>query len=189
MPVVAQPSLSSLQSPSIVETELLAPLTDRRMSYDLMVFEPEAAPKNHDAFMERYFALTKWKDGPYDDSAQTFARLRAWVQEMQRTFPDIKGPEAEIRLQDDEGVLGDYTIGRQFVYAGFAWSKAVAAAGEAERLAKLHGVGFFDVSSDGEEVWLPVNGTPELAHQKKRSFLERLRPTFRGRRTCFRVVP
>jgi hypothetical protein len=150
------------------------------MSYDLMVFEPETAPKNHDAFMEWYFGLTKWNDGPYDNPARTSARLRAWVQEMQRTFPDMNTPEAEIHLQDDEGVLGDYTIGRQFVYAGFAWSKAVAAAGEAERLAKLHGVGFFDVSSDGEEVWLPVNGTLELAHQKKRPFLERLRRTLRG---------
>ena len=73
------------------------------------------------------------------------------------------------------------TIGRQFVYAGFAWSKAVAAAGEAERLAKLHEVGFFEVSSNREEVRLPVNGTLELAHQKNRSFLERLRRTFRGR--------
>jgi hypothetical protein len=34
MPVVAQPSLSSLQSPSIVETELLTPLTDRFIGYD-----------------------------------------------------------------------------------------------------------------------------------------------------------
>ena len=67
------------------------------------------------------------------------------------------------------------------MYAGFAWPKAIAAAGEAERLAKLHGVGFFDVSSNGEEVWLPVNGTLKLAHRKKRSFLERLRLTLRGR--------
>src|SRR5271155_2114254 len=34
MLVVAQPSLSSLQSPSIVETELLTPLTDRFIGYD-----------------------------------------------------------------------------------------------------------------------------------------------------------
>jgi len=150
------------------------------MSYDLMVFEPEAAPKNHDAFMEWYFTLTKWNDGPYDDPARTSARLRAWVQEMQRTFPDMNTPDAEIHLQDDDGVLADYTIRRQFVYAGFAWSKAVDAVGVAERLAKLHGVGFFDVSSNGEEVWLTVNGALELAHQKKRPFLERLRRTLRG---------
>jgi hypothetical protein len=110
------------------------------MSYDLMVFEPEAAPKDHDAFMDWYTNLTNWNDGPYDDPARTSARLRAWVQEMRRMFPDMNTPEAEIHLQDDDGVLADYTIGRQFVYAGFAWSKAVAAAGEAERLAKLRGV-------------------------------------------------
>jgi hypothetical protein len=115
------------------------------------------------------YAETKWNHAPYDDPARTSARLRAWVHE--RTFPDMNTPEAEIHLQDDDGVLADYTIGRQFVYAGFAWSKAVAAAGEAERLAKLHGVGFFDVSSNGEEVWLPVNGTLELAHQKKQRLL------------------
>jgi hypothetical protein len=76
------------------------------MSYDLMVFEPEAAPKNHDGFMEWYFGLTKWNDGPYDDPARTSARLRAWVKEMQRTFPDINSPQAEIHLQDDEVCLG-----------------------------------------------------------------------------------
>jgi hypothetical protein len=101
--------------------------------------------------------------------------LRAWVLEMRRTFPDMNSPEAEIYLQDDDGVLADYTIGRQFVYAGFAWSKAVAAAGEAQRLARLHELGFFDVSSSGEEVWLTANGILELAHQKKRPIFERLR--------------
>jgi hypothetical protein len=101
------------------------------------------------------------------------------VQEMRRMFPDMNTPEAEIHLQDDDSVLADYTIGRQFVYAGFAWSKAVAAAGEAERLAKLHEVGFFDVSSNGEEVWLPANGTLKLAHQKRRPLLECLRQTLR----------
>jgi hypothetical protein len=150
------------------------------MSYYLMVFEPEAAPKDHPAFMDWYFNLTKWTDGPYDDPARTSARLRAWLQEMQRTFPDINGPEAEEHLQTDEGVLGDYSIGRQFVYAAFAWSKAVEVASEAERLAKLHRVGFFDVSSGGEEVYLPVDGRLEIAHQKKRSLLHGLRRKLGG---------
>ena len=152
------------------------------MSYDLMVFEPVAAPKDHSAFMNWYFELAKWNDGPYNDPVRTSERLQLWVREMQRTFPDMNTPEAEIHLQDDDGVLADYTIGRQFVYAGFAWSKAVAAATEAERLAKLHGVGFFDVSSNGEEVYLPVKEMLELAHRKEApSFLERLRRKFGGR--------
>ena len=80
------------------------------MSYDLMVFEPEAAPKDH-AFMEWYLNLTKWSDGPYDDPARTTARLRAWVQETRRMFPNMNTPEAELRLQDDDSALADYTIG------------------------------------------------------------------------------
>jgi hypothetical protein len=30
---------------------------------------------------------------------------------MRRTFPDMNSPEAEIYLQDDDGVLADCTIG------------------------------------------------------------------------------
>jgi hypothetical protein len=151
------------------------------MSYDLMVFEPEASPKDHDAFMAWYLNLIEWTDGPYDDLTRTSGRLRSWVNEMQRKFPDINGAEAEAKLEEDEGVLSDYTIGQQFVYASFALSKAVAASDEAQRLAKLHGVGFFDVSSDGQEVWLPTNGSFKLAHQRTRSLFERLRRTVLGR--------
>ena len=75
-------------------------------------------------------------------------------------FPNMNTPEAEFHLQDDESVLADCTIGRQFVYAGFCVVESRRAAGEAERLAKLHEVGFFEVSSNSEGVWLPANGTP-----------------------------
>ena len=37
-----------------------------------MVFEPEAAPREHAAFMAWYFELTKWNDGPYDDPRAEF---------------------------------------------------------------------------------------------------------------------
>ena len=151
------------------------------MSYDLMVFEPEAAPKKHAAFMAWYLKLVEWNDEPYNDPLNTSERLRLWVRDMQRKFPDMNTPEAEIVPIDDDGVLSDYTIGRDFVYAGFAWSKAILAAAEAERLAKLHGVGFFDVSSPGEEVYFPVNGTLELTHQKTApSFFERMRRKLSG---------
>ena len=152
------------------------------MSYDLMVFEPEAAPKKHAAFMAWYFELAKWQDGPYDDPTKTSPRLQAWVKDMQRKFPDGNSLEASDLLDEDDGSLSDYTIGRQFVYAGFSWSKAVTAAAEAERLATLHGVGFFDVSSNREEVYLPIGGALELVHTKKApSFWERLRRKFGGR--------
>src|SRR5438270_8753671 len=98
------------------------------MSYDLMVFEPEAAPKSHEAFMNWYSELTQWNDGPYNNPTRPSARLRAWLEEMQSKFPDINTPEAESFLEGDEALLGDYSIGQQFVYAGFAWSKAADAA-------------------------------------------------------------
>ncbi len=76
------------------------------MSSDLMVFEPGAAPKVHAAFMEWYFTLTKWSDGPYDDLARTSARLRSWVEEMRRTYPDINSPEAEMAFpQEGAGIV------------------------------------------------------------------------------------
>ena len=59
-----------------------------------MVFEPEAAPREHAAFMPWYFELTKWNDGPYDDPGRSSHRLRAWITEMQRTFPDMNSLEA-----------------------------------------------------------------------------------------------
>jgi hypothetical protein len=33
------------------------------MSYDLMIFEPEAAPKNHDSFLAWCTEQTKWNEG------------------------------------------------------------------------------------------------------------------------------
>ena len=63
-----------------------------------------------------------------------------------------------------------YLIGRQFVYAdsnGRRQWQVLA------KLRELYRVGFFDVSSDGKEVDLPVNGSLEIAHQKRPSLLRR----------------
>src|ERR1700722_13358516 len=150
------------------------------MSYDLMVFEPEAAPRKHAAFMAWYEKLTKWDEGHgYNDPTVTTPRLRAWMEEMQKMFPSMNGPEAENAF-DGDGVLSDYTIARQAIYAGFAWSKAVAAAAEAERLAVKHGVGFFDVSSPNEEVWMPLPDRMSLVHKKSTGLAGKLKGWFGG---------
>lgn len=100
---------------------------------------------------------------------------------MRRAFPDSYRPDLRHeREQDGDGVFSNYTIGRQFAYMEVAWSKARAAAQEAEQLAKRHEVGLFDVSSGGEEVWLPSDGDLRLAHSKKLSFLERVRRKLEG---------
>jgi hypothetical protein len=147
------------------------------MSYDLMVFEPQAAPKDHVRFLAWYREQTKWNEGhSYGDPAVTSSRLRDWFLEMNRQFPTLNGVSAEDELPQDEATAADYSIGKEIIYAAFAWSKAAEAYAAVFSLAKAHGVGFFNVSSEGEAVWLPDGGDLVLAHQKEKpSLLHRMR--------------
>ena len=137
------------------------------MSYDLMVFEPEAVPAEHDEFLEWYSRQTKWsEDHGYDDPANTSEHLRGWFHDMVQMFPPMNKP---ISLDDrpvDQNSSTDYAIGRDFIYASFAWSKSEAAYMTVARLAEKHRLGLFNVSSTGEEVWLPAEGGMALAHDK-----------------------
>jgi len=133
-----------------------------------MVFEPEAAPKEHQAFMRWYFGFTKWNEGhSYHDPSVTSHRLRSWLVDMQRTYPDMNSLEAADLLPQGDGSLSDYSIGKQAIYAGFAWSRAEKVYEHACELAVKHRVGFFEVSSSGEEVWMPDNGHLKKVHQKE----------------------
>jgi hypothetical protein len=137
------------------------------MSYDLMVFEPEAAPKDHYGFLEWCAEQTKWNEGhSYNDPSVTSARLRAWFLEVIRFFPTLNGVFAEEELPEDEATAADYSIGRQMIYIGFAWSKAELACQTTLDLATKHDLGFFNISSQDEEVWLPAEGGLILVHQR-----------------------
>jgi hypothetical protein len=137
------------------------------MSYDLMVFEPEAVPVEHDEFLEWYSRQTKWsEDHGYDDPANTSEHLRGWFHDMVQMFPPMNKP---VSLDDppvDENSSTDYAIGRDFIYASFAWSKSEAAYMTVARLAEKHRLGLFNASSTGEEVWVPGDGQMVLAHDK-----------------------
>jgi len=138
------------------------------MSYDLMVFEPEAAPKDHQSFLNWYFEQTKWNEGhSYGDPAITSHRLSHWFLDISKAFPPLNGVIAEEELPVDEASATDYSIGQHVIYAAFAWSKTSSAYETVFNLAGKHGVGFFNVSSSEEEVWLPENGRLLLAHQKQ----------------------
>jgi len=76
------------------------------MSYDLMVFETGAAPKEHKGFIEWYFRQTKWSEGhSYNDPGVASARLQAWFSDMILAFPPLNGPLAKEELPDDEEPL------------------------------------------------------------------------------------
>ena len=126
------------------------------MSYDLMVFIPEAAPQTLAAFQAWYHAQTEWTEGhTYDDPAITAPALRAWLLEMRQTFPDLNGDEAT----GDNDYETDYSIGRVVIYAAFSWSLATEALETALRLAQKHQVGLFDPSFEANTILLPADGT------------------------------
>ena len=133
------------------------------MSYDLMVFASESAPKERAKFLEWFEAQAEWsEDHSYDTPDVSTPQLRAWFMEMIESFPALNGPHSMAELPKDESLPTDYCVGRHVIYAAFRWSKAEAAYERVFALAAKHAVGFFDVSSDHAEVWLP-DGKGDLA--------------------------
>jgi hypothetical protein len=68
----------------------------------------------------------------------------------------LNGPFAD--LSADASKIGDYSIGKSSIYAGFAWTEAANAHQRAFELAKKHAVGFFNVSEQDGEAWAPQAG-------------------------------
>jgi hypothetical protein len=132
------------------------------LSYDLMVFDPLTAPRDRVAFKDWYDLQTEWSEGhSYDDPAVTTPQLRAWYEEIRKTYPNMNGlgapSDEDLMTPGVEDRLAGYTIGEHAIYADFRWSEAEAAYDTVRRLATEHGVGFYDVSGDeGDgEIWFP----------------------------------
>ncbi|MBD8871203.1 hypothetical protein [Rhodanobacter sp. DHB23] len=123
------------------------------MSYDLMVFDPDAAPKERESFMSWYDKQTEWsEDHSYNDPIVTAPALQAWFREMIQFFPPMNGPLA---ADSDASEVTDHSIGKSVIYSAFAWSVAEHAYNKMRELAIKHRVGFFDVSSDDGEILFP----------------------------------
>lgn len=126
---------------------------DTPLSYDLAVFDPEVAPRDRDEFRAWWEKQSEWQEPhSYDDPTVSAARLRSWFMEMISPFPQMNGPFAS---KDFDSAVTDYSVGKSVIYAAFAWSKAEQAYTTMLRLAGKHGVGFYDVSGEEGEVWLP----------------------------------
>lgn len=130
------------------------------MSYDLMVFDPAAAPRSQAAFHQWWEEQQSGEEDtpPSDEPKSLTPRLQAWFAEMIELFPPLNGPlSRQGDDEDDDGPrLTDYGLARTYVYACFAWSQAAAAAHEhTSKLAEKHGVGLFDVSSEEGAIWIP----------------------------------
>jgi hypothetical protein len=124
------------------------------MSYDLMVFEPTVAPRERSDFLRWYEQQTQWSEGHgYNDLTVTSSSLRAWFMEMIGAFPPMNGPLASDDV--DNPKVTDYSIGKDVIYACFAWSQVDPAFASMASLAKKHNVGFFDVSADQGAIVFP----------------------------------
>jgi hypothetical protein len=124
------------------------------MSYDLMVFAPDLAPaKMRGPFLDWYDQQSEWEEAHgYDDAAVSTPALRAFYDELVGNFPALKEDDDG----DGDGDGGtDYTIGTAVIYMSFPWDKVDEAHAAVIKLAGKHAVGFFDVSSDIAETWLP----------------------------------
>lgn len=139
------------------------------LSYDLMVFEPEAAPKDRAAFLAWYAKLTAWGEPhDYDDPSFTTPALQAWYRDMIKLFPPMNGPDADPDFDGD--TLTGYSCASQAIYLDFRWSQAQSAYDHVKTLARQHRLGFFDVSADDGQVWEPLpNGGYEVVHSSGRS--------------------
>ncbi len=123
-----------------------------------MVFAPDAAPaKKRAPFLDWYDQQTEWDEGHgYDDPAICSPALRAFHADIVQTFA---------AQTEDDGPGTDYTIGASVIYMTFEWENIDSAHETVFRLAAKHGLGFFDVSSDLAETWLPdAKGGLYIAH-------------------------
>lgn len=130
------------------------------MSFDLMVFAPASAPAKRADFLDWYEQQTDWEDDQaYDNPALSAPALQAFYAELAKEFPPA--PED---LEEESGT--EYTIGPALIYMSFLdWDKIDRAHEAVFSLAAQHALGFFDVSSDLGEVWLPDNkGGLRIAH-------------------------
>ena len=126
------------------------------MSYDLMVFDATVAPRGRAAFMAWYEQQTEWRESHgYNNPEIPAPALQAWFRDLIKTFPPMNGPLASDDA--DNPKVTDYSLGRSVIYAAFAWSEARAACQQVQELAAKHGVGFFDVSSNTADIWLPMS--------------------------------
>ena len=75
------------------------------LSYDLMVFDPDAAQTDRDAFLV-WLKSQDDEDETFDPARSDFSkpRLRPWLEDMLRTFPAMNGQHAAAD-QDVDGTL------------------------------------------------------------------------------------
>ncbi|OLO69301.1 hypothetical protein BKH20_07280 [Actinomyces oris] len=129
------------------------------MSYDILIFEPDAV--TDEDFPQWWDRVAQW-DGPRDFSTidGSTPAIRSFYRDLIRAFPPFNGPDA---LSDDEVdarlaqgfPVADYTIGEDLVYVGVSWSAADTLVTTVSELAWTHRLAVAYVSDEGAIVRPP----------------------------------
>ena len=136
------------------------------MSYDLALFDPAVAPKDRAEFLAWFEEQVQWDKGhDFESPGIASPVVHACFLALIEKFPAMNGPFAKEDLPDDEGTLADYFFAPALLYITFAWSKAQEAYETTKQAAEQCRAGFFNVSSNTSDVWLPDStGSLVLAH-------------------------
>lgn len=161
------------------------------MSFDLMVFDVDKAPKTKTEFLQWYKEVTDWKEGNmYDDITISSPSIQQWYYEMIKTYPPMNGQfsPTDEELEEIEGLeerMTDYSIGDSFIYMCFAWSVADKAYDAAVKAAFNSGLGVFYLSASEEDMKIILPGDMLMTDPKpastipaKKSFLDKVKQFF-----------
>jgi hypothetical protein len=125
------------------------------LSFDLMVFDASVAPRSRQTFRQWFEKQTEWQESHgYNDPEIPAPALKSWFRDIIESFPPMNGPLASD--DPDNSRVTDYSLGHAVIYGAFAWSEAEPARALAKELAAKHGVGFFDLSAEGD-IWFPAS--------------------------------
>ena len=100
------------------------------MSYDLLIFEPDAV--TDEDFPQWWEQVSRWEEPrDYDTTEGSTPAIRAFYRDLIRAFPPFNGPDAlsdvELEEREEQGLpVADYTIGADYVYISVGWSDANA---------------------------------------------------------------
>lgn len=121
-----------------------------------MVFKKEAAPKERKAFLQWYDEQVEFLESSnHIDCTSCSIDLQEWFKDMKLIFQPINGPFI-IDVNDEK--RASYCLGKQAIYVTFSWSVADFARTNVMKFAKIHGLGFFDISSPEGDIWFPRKG-------------------------------
>lgn len=137
------------------------------MSYDLLVFDPATPPSDRIGFLSWYTDLARWGDGKLVSNPAVAAPvLQAWYRDMIKGFPATNGPDnAGIAAMENDN-RAEYRFSQSAVFGAFQWEASRHAHRQAQKFARMHNVGFFDVSGDNGAVWGPSpKGFYQILHR------------------------